>query len=111
VAVGERPNQISAHDDVESPRGVIGGPESGSSRFDVLSTPAAQGEHCCQSPCAEETVVSESSPEPNSQGDTSKTSVWWADGVGRVGVDWWATIVAGVITVLAATDLLPKIPW
>jgi hypothetical protein len=55
--------------------------------------------------------VSESSPEPNSQGDTSKTSVWWADGVGRVGVDWWATIVAGVITVLAATDLLPKIPW
>jgi hypothetical protein len=29
-------------------------------------------------------------------------------GLARIGVDWWATIVAGVLAVL---DLLPKIPW
>jgi hypothetical protein len=28
-----------------------------------------------------------------------------------IGVDWWATIVAGVFVVLAVTDVLPKIPW
>jgi hypothetical protein len=33
------------------------------------------------------------------------------DGLGRIGVDWWATIVAGVLAVLAVLDLLPKIPW
>jgi hypothetical protein len=31
--------------------------------------------------------------------------------ISRIGVDWWATIVAGVITALAVADLLPKIPW
>jgi hypothetical protein len=31
--------------------------------------------------------------------------------LGRVGVDWWATIVAGVIVLLAVLDILPKIPW
>jgi hypothetical protein len=33
------------------------------------------------------------------------------DQLGRIGVDWWATIVAGVIVVLAVFDVLPKIPW
>jgi hypothetical protein len=33
------------------------------------------------------------------------------DRFGRIGVDWWATIVAGVIVVLAVFDVLPKIPW
>jgi hypothetical protein len=28
-----------------------------------------------------------------------------------IGVDWWATIVAGVFVVLAVADVLPKIPW
>lgn len=45
--------------------------------------------------------MSEPSPEPQT------ASAWYA----RVGVDWWATIVAGVITVLAVTNVLPKIPW
>lgn len=35
----------------------------------------------------------------------------WQHTVGRIGVDWWATIVAGVITALAVANLLPKIPW
>jgi uncharacterized RDD family membrane protein YckC len=35
----------------------------------------------------------------------------WAGGLGRISVDWWATIVAGVIVVLAVLDILPKIPW
>ncbi|MDT5350520.1 MAG: hypothetical protein QOH91_3807, partial [Mycobacterium sp.] len=29
----------------------------------------------------------------------------------RVGEDWWATLVAGVIAALAVADALPKIPW
>ena len=29
----------------------------------------------------------------------------------RIGVDWWATIVAGVVVLLAVAGLLPKIPW
>jgi hypothetical protein len=28
-----------------------------------------------------------------------------------VSVDWWATILAGIIVVLAVADVLPKIPW
>jgi hypothetical protein len=32
-------------------------------------------------------------------------------GLGRIGVDWWATIVAGIIVLLAVAGLLPKIPW
>lgn len=31
--------------------------------------------------------------------------------LGRIGVDWWATIVAGIVVLLAVTGLLPKIPW
>jgi hypothetical protein len=33
------------------------------------------------------------------------------DRLGQIGIDWWATIVAGVIVVLAVFDVLPKIPW
>ncbi|MCV7178015.1 hypothetical protein [Mycolicibacterium sphagni] len=29
----------------------------------------------------------------------------------NIGVDWWATIVAGVFVVLAVANILPKIPW
>jgi hypothetical protein len=29
----------------------------------------------------------------------------------RIGVDWWATIVAGILVLLAVSGLLPKIPW
>lgn len=35
----------------------------------------------------------------------------WRGWLGRVGDDWWATAVAGLATMLAVTDLLPKIPW
>jgi hypothetical protein len=28
-----------------------------------------------------------------------------------IGVDWWATIVAGIVVLLAVAGLLPKIPW
>jgi hypothetical protein len=45
----------------------------------------------------EESVVSQPGPE----------SSWYT----RVGTDWWATIVAGAITVLAVANLLPRIPW
>ncbi|TDZ82928.1 hypothetical protein DE4585_01720 [Mycobacteroides salmoniphilum] len=31
--------------------------------------------------------------------------------IARIGVDWWATIIAGVIALLAVANVLPKIPW
>ena len=33
------------------------------------------------------------------------------DVLAHIGVDWWATIVAGVFVLLAVFDVLPKIPW
>jgi hypothetical protein len=30
---------------------------------------------------------------------------------GRLSLDWWATIVAGVVVLLAVAGLLPRIPW
>ncbi|BCK59232.1 hypothetical protein [Nocardia wallacei] len=29
----------------------------------------------------------------------------------RIGVDWWAVLVAGVFVLLAVADVLPTIPW
>jgi hypothetical protein len=58
-----------------------------------------------------EGVVSQPGAEPVSESSSGKESPAWADTLGRVGTDWWATIVAGVITLLAVTNLLPKIPW
>jgi hypothetical protein len=59
--------------------------------------------------------VSQPGPAPYSESAetsaTSTPSASWQDAVGRIGVDWWATIVAGAIAVLAATNLLPRIPW
>jgi hypothetical protein len=43
------------------------------------------------------------------EGDS--TPPGWRERVGSVSVDWWATLLAGVITALAVTDVLPKIPW
>ncbi|MFA4082818.1 hypothetical protein [Mycobacteroides salmoniphilum] len=31
--------------------------------------------------------------------------------IARIGVDWWATIIAGAIALLAVANVLPKIPW
>jgi hypothetical protein len=55
--------------------------------------------------------VSQTGAEPVSESSTEKKPPGWSDTLGRVGTDWWATIVAGVITLLAVTNLLPKIPW
>jgi hypothetical protein len=35
----------------------------------------------------------------------------WGERLGSVSVDWWATLVAGVIVALAVANVLPKIPW
>ena len=35
----------------------------------------------------------------------------WRERVDSVSVDWWATLVAGLIAALAVADVLPKIPW
>ena len=55
--------------------------------------------------------MSQTGAEPVSESPADKPSPAWADAVGGVGTDWWATIVAGVITLLAVANILPKIPW
>jgi hypothetical protein len=49
------------------------------------------------------------SDDPGVRADSQTPS--WVDRLGGIGVDWWATIVAGVIVALAVFDVLPKIPW
>jgi uncharacterized RDD family membrane protein YckC len=44
-------------------------------------------------------------------GKATQGSPNWGERLGRIGVDWWATIVAGVLVLLAVAGLLPKIPW
>ena len=56
--------------------------------------------------------MTQAGPESGSETTVvSPNSGSWSDIVGRLGTDWWATIVAGVITVLAVANVLPKIPW
>lgn len=43
--------------------------------------------------------------------DDPEASASEVSGWRRIGVDWWAVIVAGVFVVLAVADVLPKIPW
>ena len=34
-----------------------------------------------------------------------------SDQLERISLDWWATIAAGIVVLLAVAGLLPKIPW
>lgn len=44
-------------------------------------------------------------------GEATNDAPTTGERLGRIGVDWWATIVAGVVVLLAVAGLLPKIPW
>jgi hypothetical protein len=44
-------------------------------------------------------------------GKATQDSQTWGGRLGRIGVDWWATIVAGILVLLAVAGLLPKVPW
>jgi hypothetical protein len=44
-------------------------------------------------------------------GEASRDTPIWRERLGRIGVDWLATIVAGVLVLLAVAGLLPRIPW
>jgi hypothetical protein len=44
-------------------------------------------------------------------GEAIQGAPTWVERLGRIGVDWWATIVAGLVVLLAVAGLLPKIPW
>jgi hypothetical protein len=50
-------------------------------------------------------TASDHSGEPTNGGLTI------SERLARIGVDWWATIVAGLVVLLAVAGLLPKIPW
>jgi hypothetical protein len=43
--------------------------------------------------------------------EASRDTPIWRERLARIGVDWWATIVAGVLVLLAVAGLLPRIPW
>jgi hypothetical protein len=74
--------------------------------------PVSEGRASLAVICQKESVVTRPGPEPSSENPTATaTSGSWTDTVGRLGTDWSATIVAGVITVLAVANVLPKIPW
>ena len=55
--------------------------------------------------------VSDSDAIANPSDQSEKAPPSWAQALGRIGVDWWATIVAGAIVLLAVAGLLPKIGW
>jgi hypothetical protein len=61
----------------------------------------------CKSVGVEEIAVTtnDHSGEPSNGGLTA------SERLAGIGVDWWATIVAGVVVLLAVAGLLPKIPW
>jgi hypothetical protein len=44
-------------------------------------------------------------------GESTNAELTPSERLGRIGVDWWATIVAGIIVLLGVAGLLPKIPW
>lgn len=46
-----------------------------------------------------------------SGGDAENRGLTSGERLGGIGVDWWATAVAGVVVLLAVAGVLPKIPW
>lgn len=44
-------------------------------------------------------------------GGAANRGLTGSERLARIGVDWWATIVAGVVVLLAVAGLLPKIGW
>ncbi|QIS08187.1 hypothetical protein [Nocardia arthritidis] len=53
-----------------------------------------------------------SEPAPDQSGAAQPgASPPWLDALGKLGVDWLAVLVAGVIALLAVLDWLPKVPW
>jgi hypothetical protein len=49
--------------------------------------------------------------EPNQESQAAGHELAVEQKLGGLGVDWWATIVAGVFVILAVANVLPKIPW
>jgi hypothetical protein len=44
-------------------------------------------------------------------GEAANSAPTKGERLGRISLDWWATIVAGIVVLLAVAGLLPKIPW
>lgn len=48
----------------------------------------------------------------NDRGDgAANHGLTGSERLAKVSLDWWATIVAGLVVLLAVAGLLPKIPW
>ncbi len=46
-----------------------------------------------------------------SDGEVDNGRLTASERLARVSVDWWATIVAGIVVLFAVAGLLPKIAW
>lgn len=44
-------------------------------------------------------------------GEPTKDALTRGERLARIGVDWWATILAGIVVLFAVAGLLPRIPW
>lgn len=44
-------------------------------------------------------------------GESTNGGLTLSERLPGIDVDWWATIVAGIVVLLAVAGLLPKIPW
>ncbi|WP_225731866.1 MULTISPECIES: hypothetical protein [unclassified Nocardia] len=55
--------------------------------------------------------VSKPAPDQSGAAQPGASPPSWLDALGKLGVDWLAVLVAGVIALLAVLDWLPKIPW
>jgi hypothetical protein len=47
----------------------------------------------------------------NHGGEPANRGLTVRERLAGVSLDWWATIVAGIVVLLAVAGLLPKIPW
>lgn len=58
----------------------------------------------------EPTTTPEPPPEDPAP-DQEAAAPAWARWASAIGFDWAAVILVGIVTLLAVTDALPKIPW
>ena len=65
----------------------------------------------CKGIGVKEIAVTQEDREDRADHTAAQRAPNWGERLGRIGVDWWATIVAGVVVLLAVAGLLPKIPW
>lgn len=83
-----------------------------------IASGAKPGRPVGRSPAPPGATMTQTSPAPADDGRAPSSppaaptaAPTLADRAARLGVDWWAVIVAGAFVALAALDVLPTIGW